>query len=235
MKVAFATYDASEDIGGVSTWMQRVLPLLQGTGVAAEVHMMAFDGQPGTNCTYFQERGIPVRWIPWQQHLPYAVRAFLRFLEQGQPDVYVPNCIVPAYFAAGYARGSGIPTVGVLHSDDLFHWGIVVAFIKGGPGFGLSHDVPVSPFLESVISPIAMTPRVAVPRIGCVLTVPKKSTQAPEFAFRLVSTERLIEEQKRKSDVAVAPCKAVRRKPNFEAWMKGQGPANKAVEGTIQE
>jgi hypothetical protein len=96
MEVAFATYDAPRDIGGVSTWMQRVLPLLQGAGVVVEVHVMAVGGQHGTNRTYFEERGIPVRWVPWQQHLPYPVRAFLRFLEEGQPDVYVPNCIAPA-------------------------------------------------------------------------------------------------------------------------------------------
>src|SRR5262245_5998505 len=235
MKVAFATYDASEDIGGVSTWMQRVLPLLQGTGVAVEVHMMAFDGQPGTNCTYFQERGIPVRWIPWQQHLPYAVRAFLRFLEQGQPDVYVPNCIVPAYFAAGYARRSEIPTVGVLHSDDPFYWGLVDEFIKGRPEFRLSAVVPVSAFLESEVSSIAKALGVAVRRIGCGVPVPNKSTQSPDIGFRLVYVGRLIEEQKRSSDVAVALCEVVRRNPNLEAWILGDGPARKAVEGIIQE
>src|SRR5262249_6640192 len=235
MKVAFATYDVPQDIGGVSTWMQRVLPLLQGTGVAVEVHMMAFYGQPGTDCTYFQERGIPGRWIPWQQHLPYAVRAFLRFLEQGQPDVYVPNCIVPAYFAAGYARRSGIPTVGVLHSDDPFHWGMVDEFIKGPPEFRLSAVVPVSAFLESEVSSTAMARGVAVHRIGHGVPVPNKSTQFPDLAFRLVYMGRLIEEQKRSSDVAVALCEVVRRNPNLEAWIVGDGPARKAVEDIIEE
>src|SRR5262245_59501919 len=135
MKVAFATYDSFQDIGGVSTWMQRVLPLVQGAGIAVEVHVLAFGGGPGTNCTYFEERGIAVRWAPWQWHLPYAVRAFLKFLEEGQPDVYVPNCIVPAYLAAGYARRSGITTVGTLHSDDPVYWGLVDEFIKGPPEF----------------------------------------------------------------------------------------------------
>jgi hypothetical protein len=118
MKVAFATSDAPGQISGVTTFMQRVLSLLQGAGVAVEMHVM---GQPGTNCTYFEERGNPIRWIAWQWHLPHAVRAFLRFLEEGQPDVYVPNCVVPAYFAAGHARRSGIPTVGILHSDDPYY------------------------------------------------------------------------------------------------------------------
>jgi glycosyltransferase involved in cell wall biosynthesis len=232
MKVAFATSDAPRHISGASTFMQRVLPLLQGAGVAVEVHVM---GQPGTNCTYFEERGIPVRWIPWQQHLPYAVHAFLRFLEEGQPDVYVPNYLVPAYFAAGHARRSGIPTVGILHSDDPYYWGLVDEFIKGPPEFRLSAVVPVSAFLESEVSSIAMARGVAVRRIGYGVPVPNKSTQSPDLAFRLVYMGRLIEEQKRSSDVAVALCEVVRRNPNLEAWIVGDGPARKAVEGIIQE
>ena len=235
MKVAFATYDAPGDIGGVSSWMQRVLPLLQGAGVAVEVHVMSVGGQPGVNCTYFEERGIPVRWIPWQRHAPYAVRAFLRFLEEGQPDVYVPNCIVPAYFAAGYARRSGIPTVGILHSDDPFYWGLVDEFIKGPAEFRLSAVVPVSAFLESEVSSIAKALGVAVRRIGCGVPVPNKSTQSPGTAFRLVYVGRLIEEQKRSTDVAVALCEVVRRNPNLEAWILGDGPAREAVEGIIQQ
>jgi hypothetical protein len=81
MKVAFATYDAPRDAGGVSTWMQRVLPLLQRAGVEADVHVMALDGKPDANCAFFKKHGIPVRWIPWQPHLPYAVHSFLNFLE----------------------------------------------------------------------------------------------------------------------------------------------------------
>jgi colanic acid/amylovoran biosynthesis glycosyltransferase len=232
MKVAFATTDAPRHISGASTFMQRVLPLLQGAGVTVEVHVM---GQPGTNCTYFEERGIPVRWIPWQQHLPHAVRAFLRFLEEGQPDVYVPNYMLPAYFAAGHARRSGIPTVGILHSDDPYYWGLVDEFIKGPPEFRLSAVVPVSAFLESEVSSIAMARGVAVRRIGYGVPVPNKSTQSPDLAFRLVYVGRLIEEQKRTSDVAVALCEVVRRNSNLEAWIVGDGPAHKAVEGIIQE
>ena len=232
MKVAFATSDAPGNISGVSTFMQQVLPLLQDAGIAVEVHVM---GDPGPNCTYFEERGIPVRRIPWQQHLPYAVRAFLRLLEEGQPDVYVPNCVVPAYFAAGHARRSGIPTVGILHSDDPYYWGMVDEFIEGRPEFRLSAVVPVSAFLESEVSSTARARGVAVRRIGHGVPLPNKSTQSPDLAFRLVYTGRLIEEQKRSSDVAVALCEVARRNSNVEAWIVGDGPARKAVEDIIEE
>ncbi len=151
VKIAFATYDSPQDCGGVSTWMQRTLPLLQAAGVEVEVHIMAFEGRPGVNCAFYKKQRIPFRWTTWQQHLPYGVRSFCKFLEESQPDVYVPNCILPAYYTAGYARRSGIITVGVLHSDDPFHWGLVDEFINGSPDFRLSAIVPVSSFLESQV------------------------------------------------------------------------------------
>jgi colanic acid/amylovoran biosynthesis glycosyltransferase len=232
MKVAFATSDAPGNISGVSTFMQQVLPLLQDAGIVVEVHVM---GDPGPNCTYFEKRGISIRRIPWQQHLPYAVRAFLRLLEQGQPDVYVPNCVVPAYFAAGHARRSGIPTVGILHSDDPYYWGMVDEFIEGRPELRLSAVVPVSAFLESEVSSTARARGVEVRRIGYGVPLPNKSTKSPDLAFRLVYMGRLIEEQKRSSDVAVALCEVARRNSNLEAWIVGDGPARKAVEDIIEE
>jgi len=235
MKVAFATYDAPRDVGGVSTWMQRLLPLLQLAGVEVDVHVMAVDGRPGANCVFFEEHGIPFRWIPWQIHLPSAVRSFLKFLEQSQPDVYVPNCIVPAYFAAGYARRSGIPTVGVLHSDDPFYWGLVDEFINGGPEFRVSAVVPVSRFLESEVSSIGAALGVTVCRIGCGVPISAKPAEPPRSVFRLVYIGRLSEEQKRVSDVAAALCAAARDIPNLEAWMVGEGAARDAVEDIIRK
>lgn len=233
MKVAFATYDAPLDVGGVSTWMQRILPLLQAAGIEVDVHVMAYKG-PGPNCVFFEEHGIPFRWIPWQMHLPDAVCSFLKFLEQCQPDVYVPNCIVPAYFAAGYARRSGIPTVGVLHSDDPFYWGIVDEFIGGLPEFRISAVVPVSSFLELEVSAMAAAHDVRVSRIGYGVPIPAKRAEPPSSIFRLVYTGRLVEEQKRISEVAAALCAAAKDIPQLEAWIVGDGAARDAVEHTIK-
>jgi glycosyltransferase involved in cell wall biosynthesis len=233
MKVAFATYDMPQDVGGVSTWMQRTLPLLQAAGVDVEVHIMALGGRPGPNCAFYKEQCIPVRWTSWQEHLPYGVRSCLKLLEQSQPDVYVPNCILPAYFAAGYARQSGIPTVGILHSDDPFYWGLVDECIDGIAQFRLSAVVAVSRFLESEVSQLASARGVTVSRIGCGVPIPEKSAALPESAFRLIYVGRLVEEQKRVSDVAAALCEVARRIPNLEALIVGDGPARNSVERII--
>jgi len=234
MKVAFATYDSPRDVGGVSAWMQRLLPLLKTAGVDVDVHVMALDGKPAINCAFFREHGITVRWIPWQMHLPSTVRCFLKLLEESQPDVYVPNCMVPAYFAAGYARRSGIPTVAVLHSDDPFYWALVEEFIKGRPEFRVSATVPVSSFLEAEVGSAAAALGLTVRRIGCGVPIPAKSAEPPGSVFRLVYVGRLVEEQKRISDVAAALCGAAQRIENLEAWIVGEGSARQGVEGVIR-
>jgi glycosyltransferase involved in cell wall biosynthesis len=215
--------------------MQRILPRLQLAGIDVDVHVMAFGGKPGTNCAFFEEHGIPFRWKPWQVHLPYAVRSLLKFLEESQPDVYVPNCIGPAYFAAGYARRSGIPSVGVLHSDDPFYWALVDEVITGRSEFRVSAMVPVSSFLETQISPIAAALGVMVCRIGYGVPIPTKSAESPSALFRLVYIGRLVEEQKRISDVASALCAVAQCVPNLEAWIVGEGWAHDAVEDIIRK
>ena len=235
MKVAFATYDAPRDVGGVSTWLQRLLPLLQAAGIEVEVHLMAIDGKSGSNCEFFKEHGISFRWIPWQENLRQGVRAFLKFLEESQPDVYVPNCMLPAYFAAAYAKKAGIPTVGVLHSHDDFYWGLVDEFINGSPRFRVTAIVPISRFLESELISAAAMRGVTIRQIDLGVPIPPRETQAPKSVFRLVYIGRLTERAKRVSDVATALCAVARGDPSLQAWIVGDGDARDSVEAIIRK
>ena len=114
MKVCFATYDQPY-MGGIASWLQRLLPLLQTAGIEVELHVMGLGRKPAVN--WLKQLSIPVRWMPLRLDMLSAVRSFLQFLEEGQPDIYVPVDNVPAFYAAGYARRGGIPTVGPLMSD----------------------------------------------------------------------------------------------------------------------
>ncbi len=191
--------------------------------------------QPGVICAFCEEQGIRVRRMPLLMHLPYAVRAFLKFLEEGQPDIYIPNHMVPAYFAAGYARRAGIPTIGILRTDDPYYSGIADEFITGDPDFRVSAIVTVSSFLESQVSPMAATRDVMVRRIPSGVPIPAKTAQLPRSVFRLVYIGNLKEQQKRISEVANALCTATQSFPNLEAWIVGEGVARPAVEDIICE
>jgi colanic acid/amylovoran biosynthesis glycosyltransferase len=234
MKVCFATYDLPH-IGGATIFLERLLPILQVAGIEPEVHAMGSGGKPGVHCTLFNEQGITVRWTPLLMHVPYAVRSFLRLLEDGQPDIYVPFFVLPAYYAAGYARRAGIPTVGALFSDELYFSGIVDEFVNGDPDFRLSAVVPVSTFLESQVSSTAAPLGVIVRRIANGIPIPAGTAEPAGPVFRLVYTGRLVEEAKRISDVTNALCAAAQNIPNLEAWLTGEGDARPAVEAIIRE
>jgi glycosyltransferase involved in cell wall biosynthesis len=202
-------------------------------GIELEVHVVPFGCKPAVD--FFKELGIPIRWTPPQLDLPSAVRYFLRFLEEGQPDIYVPNFVVPAYYAAGHARRAGIPTVGVLLSDNSYYQRIIDEFINGDPDFRISAVVPCSTFLESQISSTARALGVMVRRIACGVPIPARKAELSSSVFRLVYIGRLVEEAKRVSDVATALCTVTQNIPNLEAWIVGEGEARPAVEQIIRE
>jgi colanic acid/amylovoran biosynthesis glycosyltransferase len=234
MKVCFVTYDLS-GIGGATIFLERLLPILQTAGIEPEVHAMGRGGKPGVHCRFFKEQGITVRWTPLLMHVPYAVRSFLRLLEDSQPDIYVPFFVLPAYYAAGYAKRAGIPTVGALFSDELYFSGIVDEFVNGDPDFRLSAVVPVSTFLESQVSSTAAARGAIVRRIANGIPIPARTAEPAGSVFRLVYTGRLVEEAKRISEVTNALCAAAQNIPNLEAWMTGEGDARPAVEAIIRE
>ena len=234
MKAVFVTYDSPNDVGGVSSWLQRLLPPLRDAGIEVEVHVMVFGGSPGVNCARFKKQGIPFRWQPWEENTRKAVRNCLKLIEESQPDVYVPNCILPAYYAAGYVRSQGLHTVGVLHSDDPFYWGLVDEFVNGLPAFRLSTVVTISKFLQEAVRPSAASNGINLHCIGPGVPWPEHRTESPNGIFRLVYTGRLVEEQKRISEVAHALCAIVNKNPNTEAWIVGEGSARATVEQIIQ-
>jgi glycosyltransferase involved in cell wall biosynthesis len=146
-------------------------------------------------------------------------------IEESRPDVYVPNCILPAYYAAASARGVGVHTVGVLHSDDPFYWGVVDEFLNGSPGRRVSAMVAVSQFLYNAVEDSAKARNVHLRRIGCGVPVPGDIATEPQDVFRLVYTGRLVEEQKCISKVTHALCSALAKDPKLEAWIVGEGGA----------
>jgi glycosyltransferase involved in cell wall biosynthesis len=230
-KVAFCYYDSPHDVSGVSSWLQRLLPRLQGAGFEVEVHVL---GAEGVNCATFARLGIPYRLCPFEPDITEAARNCLRMIEASQPDIYVPNCILPAYYAAAYARQQGVRTVGVLHSDDPFYWGIVDEFINGSAAFRLSSLVAVSSFLREAVAASAQRNNIITRRIGCGVPLTRERAQRCGEVFRLVYTGRLEEEQKRISEVARALCAVVKQNPGVEAWIVGEGSARPEAERIIQ-
>jgi SAM-dependent methyltransferase len=141
--------------------------------------------------------------------------------------------MVPAYYAARWAREAGIPTVGVLHSDDTFHRGLLSEFVFGPKAFRLSALVCVSSFLEQSVTG-------EQPHDTLVARIPYGVPLSPRIAepmnggnLRLMYVGRLVEEQKRITEVTRALCRVVREVTGTEAVIYGDGPEAPRVEEII--
>src|SRR5262249_15732210 len=113
--------------------------------------------------------------------------------------------------------------------------GLVEEFIEGHPKFRVSAVVPVSSYLESRVTSITRALGVTICRIGYGVPIPSNRAAPPGSVFRLIYVGRLVEGQKRVSDVAAALCSAAEAIPNLEAWIVGEGSARPAVEDIIRK
>src|SRR5262249_16707056 len=152
--------------------------------------------------------GVAYDQIRWPEYSEQRIRWILTRLAADPPDVFVPNLMVPAYYASRWVRAAGVPTVGVLHSDDAFHRALLWVFVFGRPPYCLSALVCVSRFLEQSVQ-AQRPPETVVWRLPCGTPLAQQLTHAPRESLRIAYVGRLVEEQKRITDVTRALCRAV--------------------------
>jgi colanic acid/amylovoran biosynthesis glycosyltransferase len=233
-RIVFAHYDAPADVGGVSTWLQALVPALRQRGLDVRVHILNFADEPGPNLHYFREAGIPLRTARWPKTFRQGIHQCLEWINADRPDIYVPNSVLPAYYAGAQARLHGMQTVGVLHADDAFFSAVMKEFVAGNPLTRFSAIVPVSEYLNDRARSLTVPPLPGL-RIPCGVSVPDRTTTAATDRFRMVYLGRLVEEQKQVSAVARAFCEAAEKNPGFEAVIAGEGPARTSVEKIIAQ
>jgi len=230
MKVTFCAYDRSGYFGGPNAWVRRLLPDLKKQGIDVSV-LFITHSDPALCPTVMalQNQGILCKAVLGQEFTKQRVQWILESLCESQPDIFVPHLMVPAFYAARWVKEAGIPTVGVLHSDDEFHYGLLDEFVCGRSNYKLSVLVCVSEYLEHQVllrKPIATIIR----KIPCGAPVPKTSAHLSDGPFRLIYAGRLSEKQKRIYAVIHALCQAVKEIPDTEAYIYGDGPDRPEVE-----
>lgn len=229
MKVTFCTYDDRLGVGGPNPWLRRLLPELQKRGIQPKVLFLTFDNGPFPTIDAIRQMGIPYAQAPNQDYTNQRILWLLHQIALDPPDIFVPNLIVAAYYAGRWVQEANIPTIGVVHSDDVFYRGIVDAFIRVPSPYQLTGVACVSRFLEEQISEAARG-EVVTSWQPCGTPVPDRVTHAPTSDMRLIYVGRLVEEQKQISQVTHALCKAVRQVPNTSAALYGDGSARASVQ-----
>lgn len=230
--VSLCGYDKVEVVGGPAVWLTRFPAALREHGIDVRVRLLTWDEpEAGIVLQSLRNQKFDVsshRFADTQSN----VRHFLNDISNSRPDIFVPNLVTPAFFASRWARASGIHSIGVLHSDDAFYRAIQEEFIFGKPQYAMSAVVCVSEELMRQIS--AKQPPNTLPvRIPYGVPTPSLAAHRSPGYLRIGFVGRLVEEQKRISEVARAFCRVTRELDGVEAIIYGDGPAQKNVEQII--
>ena len=233
VKVTFCAYDKPDNVGGPVSWLQRLGPLLRERGFEVRCLFIMHWGNRGPALDSLTAAGIECSVATGVDNTQDRIRWILDEVRKNPPDVFVPNLVVAAYFASKWLREAGIPTVGVLHSDDDFYRAIQHEFVTGETRFRVSSVVCVSEHLEAQLRLSA--PRdVKVQRIPYGVTIPERRVHREHDALRLCYVGRLAEEQKRISDVVKALCRASSEVPGVDAIIYGDGPDRDIAERAVE-
>jgi colanic acid/amylovoran biosynthesis glycosyltransferase len=234
MKVLFCSHDELNYVGGPNTWLCRLLPELDGKGI--DVHVALITSSHGSGSTYRTLKDLGIRCYEISlRAAPFVHQQVIRILaltKEIAPDVFIPNLMIPAYYAIKWIRESCIPTISVLHSDDPFYRALVEEFVNGSEPYRVSSVVCVSNYLESMLQRVHKG-AVGIARIPCGSPVPESHASTPEGLLRIVYVGRLEQEQKRIIDVVRSLCRTVSQIPGVEAHIFGDGRAKGAVERLI--
>jgi glycosyltransferase involved in cell wall biosynthesis len=234
LRIDFCAFDQPGYVNGPNVWLQGLCRELAARGVDVRV-LVAFRSAPGPTCAALDTLGIETEQVEWQPYTEDRIRWILERVAASPPDVFVANYSVAGYLAGRWIRAAGIPTIGVLHSDDAFHWGLVDQFVRGDERFRLSSVVCVSSFLADRLEGLA-------PAAAIVAKIPYGVPAAPRQAswragsLRVAYLGRLVQAQKRVHDVAAAFLRAAEVVPHFEGVLFGDGPERemlaRALEGS---
>lgn len=232
MRVVFCAFDTPGFVCGPNSWLRRLLPLLRAGDV--DVRVIAI-GSPrgGETVGALRADGFRCEVVAFGD-THEMVRQVLTSLARDPPDVFVPNCLVAGFYAAAWAREFGIPTVGIMHSDDEFYRAVVDRFVLGVPRYRLSALVCVSEWLQSALCAHRVPDGLIVRHIAYGVPSAQTHAREPNGTLRIVYVGRLVEEQKRISSVVHAMCAAVREVPGTEAVIYGSGDALGKVQAILR-
>lgn len=230
MKILFIYYDWPNYHGGPIVNARRLLPELHTRG--HEIYCLVFyKGGHSPSSAYLENQGIQCYRQRLNRYTEKQITWILRQISAINPDVFVPNLSVAGYFAARWAKESGIATKACHRSDDPFHWAMVDEFVTGKPKWAVSGLVCVSDDLRQKVeerkpdhTKLCVIPSgVPVIKKGSLQTGPLK----------LVYVGRLVQKQKRVYDLVDALARIMHTNNDITASLIGDGNERKNLQAHI--
>ncbi|NJL52875.1 MAG: glycosyltransferase family 4 protein, partial [Hydrococcus sp. SU_1_0] len=202
MKITFCTYDAVGFTGGPNSWLRRVLPDFKKAGIECKV-LFFIDHNSPDNCPCWrdlQTKGFSCNALLRGKPLFAQIRWLLSEVAKEPPDIFVTNLSPVGLYAGRWLKEAGIPTVGILHSDDEYYRSILQKFVFGNTSEQLSTLVCVSDFLTEYAHSFGGT-KTAIKCIPYGVPIPERVAAPPQETMQLIYVGRLVDEQKQISQV----------------------------------
>lgn len=230
--VVFCTYDSPTSIGGPFSDLGRLLPELRKSGVNCRVLALTHFGGTGPLIESLRQQDFEVKSTDCHESIYEQIRWILAQLHRNPPSVFVPNFVTSAMYASRWLRKVGAKTVGILHSDDNYYRAVQDVFVRGKRTWCLSDVVCVSNEIHRQV--VASSPRhTNAIYIPYGVSVPQSCKPKPIDNFRIAYVGRLVEEQKRISQVTKALIATCQQVPGVEAIIYGDGPDKRVVENLL--
>jgi colanic acid/amylovoran biosynthesis glycosyltransferase len=229
MKIAICAHDYPDYVSGPNVWLLRFIHEFQNIGIKSVV--LFTRGGSGDEFRYVKsvrESGSPCYVYSGPVYSEHKIKWILKILQKESPDIFIPNLDFQAFYAARWVREAGIPTVGLLRSDDKIYHAIIEEFLYTRSPFHPSAMVCVSKYLED-LAVSKNTNNIIIRRIPSGTPIPNNVARRTNGRLRLIYTGRLKEEQKRISDVTRVLCRTVSEIPGTEAIIYGSGDAISSV------
>lgn len=231
LHIAYSFYDRPNYTAGPKINALRLLPELQRRGYQVTAIVGYFGECPSQ--ALLESQGVDVIAIPWTRFCEDQMNLLQDALLECDPDIYVPNISVSGCYAARFLREAGRPTVAGHLSDDEFNWGMAERFCRDSDHWAVSGLFCMGSELGDIVR--GWNPqRTKVVDICHGVPTPQQQADV-RGPLRLVYSGRFEERQKRIMDVAIAIGKVLRRYPDAQARMIGDGSRLQDVKNFFAE
>jgi glycosyltransferase involved in cell wall biosynthesis len=221
MKIIWQAYDTKNYTGGPIINALRVLPELKRRG--HEVLAVIEYDHEHPNADQLRALGVECYTFSTPRYSEEHVKRYLEQIVAFKPDIFVSNVSVHAGLAGHWAVRWGIPVVHTHRSDDPLNNGMAEFFFTGEQKWRLSALVVVNRYLAKKIQALTTTPIPYEIIPSGVPLSPFKAEQSNNTKLRVVYSGRLVEKQKRISDVVRAFISVAKLSTDIEFSIIGSG------------
>ena len=232
IRVDILAYDHADVVSGPIAWSQRMPSILRSLGF--EVRLLLYywgSAEAGAIYNAASKSGIRCEAVSFGSTAD-NVSWLLGKISEDRPEVFVANHVLPGWLVAGVLTSCGVPTVGVLRSDDKYYHALIDNFLRGKQEYRPAAVVSVSQFLTNTVRTILPD---GITETICSGAIPPTKVACWSKPFRLVYSGRFADEQKRISFVAEAMIRACRQIEGVEGLLIGDGPEFSAIRDRVND